>query len=262
MRDRLAARVDPRIKAAYGDFVHMAKWRRAPSARVTRRFARHYGLTVRSGPFEGMRYPDLAVGRVELLTQKLLGAYERELHSVVELVIAGSFDTVVDVGSSDGYYAVGLARRMPGATVYAYEGNPLPQRVSRALAGENGVEGRIDFRGFADVDALRSLPSGPAFVLSDCEGCEAELMDPAAVPMLERSTILIELHDMIVPGVSGLVAERFLDTHSLETIHGEPRFAGDFRELVELPGADYMDRELAITEFRATPMSWALLTPR
>jgi hypothetical protein len=261
VRDRLAAKVDPRIKAAYGDLVHMAKWRRAPAARVTRRFARHYGLTVRSGPFAGMRYPDLAVGRVELLTQKLLGAYERELHDAFESVIAQGFETVVDIGSSDGYYAVGLARRMPEARVHAWEANPLPQRVSRAVARENGVEDRIDFRGLADAAALRDLPEERAFVLSDCEGCERELIDPDAVPLLRTSTILVELHPFAAPGIEATIAERFRDTHRIETISGRPRYVGDFPELVDLPGASYMDRELAVTEYRVHPMDWALLTP-
>jgi hypothetical protein len=260
MRELIADRVDPRIKRAYADRRHMLHWRRSPLARITRKFVGHYGLTVQQGPFAGMRYPEFAVGRGELVVPQLLGSYERELHPAFERAIARGYPQVVDVGSSDGYYAVGLALKMPQATVQAFEMNDFPARVCRAMAAENGVTDRIQMRGLADVSALRALPDVDSFVVCDCEGCEDELMDPDAVPLLRRSDLVVELHPMAVPDIEEKIERRFAPTHDIEIVATDKRYIGDFPKLMELPGVDYVDRELGVSEFRPVPMKWAVLS--
>ena len=90
-------------------------------ARVTERFVAWHGLTVSGGPFAGLTYPD----REPIsLVPKLLGIYERELHGAVEAAVLGQPEVIVNVGAADGYYAVGLARRCPSATVHAFEADP------------------------------------------------------------------------------------------------------------------------------------------
>lgn len=262
MRDSIAARIDPRLKAAYADRAHMLRWRRSPLARITRKFVEHYGLSVQQGPFAGMRYPEYAVGRGELVVPQLLGAYERELQPAFDRVLARGYEQIVDVGASDGYYAVGLALKMPRAVVHAFEVNAFPARVCLALARENGVADRIAMRGLADPAALRALPERDSFVLCDCEGCEGELMDPEAVPLLRRSDLIVELHEFAVPGIQETIVERFGATHDVEIVHTDKRYIGEFPKLMELPGVTYVDRELGVSEFRPVPMRWAVLTRR
>ena len=260
MRDRIASRVDPRVKRAYADRMHMLRWRRSPAARITRKFVARYGLTVQQGPFAGMRYPESAVGRGELVVPQLLGAYERELHPAFERVVARGYEQVVDVGASDGYYAVGLALKMPATQVHAFEMNDFPARVCRALAEENGVADRVTLRGLADLEALRALPERDSFVLCDCEGCEDELMDPDAVPLLRRSDLIVELHEFAVPDIQATIERRFGATHDIEIVPTDKRYIGEFPKLMDLPGVTYMDREIGVSEFRPVPMKWAVLT--
>ena len=260
MLEAIARRIDPRLKHAYADRTHMLRWRRSPVARITTRFVGHYGLTVQQGPFAGMRYPQYAVGRGELVVPQLLGSYERELHPALERVVARGYEQVVDIGASDGYYAVGLAKQMPGATVQAFEMNDFPARVCRALAAENGVADRIELHGLADLEALRALPERGSFVLCDCEGCEDELMDPGAVPLLRQSDLIVELHEFAVPGIQATIERRFGPTHEIEIVQTDKRYIGEFPKLMDLPGVDYVDRELGVSEFRPLPMKWAVLT--
>lgn len=260
MRKQISDKVDPRLKQAYADRMHLLRWRRSPAARVTRKFVNHYGLTVQQGPFAGMRYPRFAVGRGELVVPQLLGAYERELHPAFERVIARGYEQVVDIGASDGYYAVGLAQKMPRATVRAFEMNDFPARVCRALAEENGVADRVELSGLATLEELRALPQRDSFVLCDCEGCEDELMDPENVPLLARSDLIVELHEFAVPDIQATIEARFGPTHDVEIFHTSKRYTGEFPKLMELPGVSYMDREIGVSEFRPTPMKWAVLT--
>ena len=187
MTSLLRAAVPGRVKAAHADAMHRLRWRRSPVARITRAYVRHHGLTVRAGPFAGMVYPEFAVGRGELVVAQLLGAYERELQPAIERVVAAAPEQIVDVGASDGYYAVGLALRCPRSSVHAFELNPFPAEVCRRLAEVNGVAGRVQLRGECRREDLAALEDRPSFVLSDCEGGEDVLMDPDAVPLLRRS---------------------------------------------------------------------------
>lgn len=249
-------------KALHADVMHRLRWRRAPVGRITRAYARSQGLAVQNGPFAGMRVPRFAVGRAESLVPKLLGSYERELHPAIEAAISRRPAVIVDVGASDGYYAVGLARACPEATVFAYEMNPFPARVCRRLAVENGVVERVVIRGECRLEDLRAFPAEPpALVVSDCEGAERELIDPEAVPLLRRSELVVELHGQLAPGVEEAISGRFAGTHHIELIDSEPRYSDEYPALAQVPGVSFMDRELGVMEFRPVPARWAVLTP-
>jgi len=258
---RFAARIDPRLKVVHADVMHRLRWSRSPVARITRAYVRLHGLVVQDGPFKGMVYPRFAVGRGELVVAQLLGAYERELQDPIREVISHRYASIVDIGASDGYYAVGFARACPEATVTAFEMNPFPARVCRALAAANGVADRIRLRGRCDLEELRALPDAETFVLSDCEGCERELIDPDAVPLLRSASLIVELHELAAPGIEKLIRERFEKSHSIRIIHTEPRHIADYPLLLDVPGVSYMDREVGLSEFRPAPMKWAVLEP-
>ena len=259
---RLRSRIPPRVKHLHADLTHLGRWRRLPVARPTRRFVRHHGLRVQAGPFAGMAYPRSAVGRAEQLVAKLLGAYESELHGAIGRLAGEDWDQIADIGAADGYYAVGLALRCPGAEVIAWEMNPLPARVCGELARANGVGDRVDVRGECRLEDLQGLPGGRTLVFSDCEGAEDQLLDPERVPTLRSSALVVELHESLAPGVEARVHERFAPTHDIETLVVERRFAGQHAALADVDGLDHMDQELLLTEFRMLPVSWAVMTPR
>jgi hypothetical protein len=260
--DALRRRVPPGVKHVHSDVTHLARWWRLPVARPTRRFVRRHGLEVMAGPFAGMTYPRSAVGRAEQLVAKLLGAYERELHEAVGELVGRDWKQVIDIGAGDGYYAVGLALSCPTARVRAWEMNPLPARVCTELARANGVDGRLELRGECTLEELRALPDTPSLVVSDCEGCEDELLRPDAVPLLAASAVLVEIHESLAPGVGSRLAERFNATHAVRTIEMEQRYVGDYPALESVDGLHFLDQELLVAEFRSRPIRWAVMTPR
>lgn len=72
------------------------------------------------GPFRGM-----ALGPV-YYPPTLLGTYERELHPWLERIFASPFAHVIDIGGGTGYYACGLALRMPGCASRSSSSRPRP----------------------------------------------------------------------------------------------------------------------------------------
>jgi hypothetical protein len=183
---------------------------------------------------------------------KLVGSYERELHPVIELLASQQFQTIVNVGCADGYYAVGMALRCPGATVRAYEILEEQQASCRATAEANGVGDRILVDGECTAADLAALDR-EALVIMDCEGAEDTLLSS---PML--ATVLVELHDWEDKTLPARVLARYTNSHDVELIHSEPRATVDFPQLSFLSPADH---ELALFE-RYTPMEWAVIRPK
>jgi hypothetical protein len=232
-----------------------------PGVWVSRRVADELGLTVRSGPFAGLRYVERAVGAPHLadcLPAKLIGCYERELHPALERLLELGFSTIVNVGAAEGYYAVGLALRAPEALVYSFEIDEGRRELSQELARANGVEERLETAGECDAAWLAALEDN-CLLLADCEGCEVDLLGAEQAAELSRSALIVELHDFIDPRSSRAVVDRFSATHTCELIPATPRHTGDFPELGFL---GWKNRELAISEVRTHPMAWAVLTPR
>ena len=216
--------------------------------------------TVRSGPFTGMRL----VGEESWghIASYLLGSYERELHGVLEQLLETSYDAVVDVGCAEGYYAVGLARRLPAAIVHAFDIDEQAQRICARLAEVNGVADRVVVGGFCDPDRLEQLIGGRTLVFVDCEGCEAQLLDPTLVPALRGADLVVELHDFIDPTITARILERFGPTHEIEIVDAGTRSADDYPELAAESG---LVRFTALFEARPTdphPMQWAVLRAR
>jgi SAM-dependent methyltransferase len=252
-----------RIRRALGGYSPVLRWYRRvrppwlwkrvnPLGRATARYVREQGLVVKHGLFQGMRYPEQAVGRVGYLPTKLLGCYEPELAPV--LARATDFDLFVDVGCGDGFYCVGYARLSPTTRVIGFETDPQERAVAEALARENRVE--VEVRGTADHAALNDLSDGRLLLMSDVEGYERELLDPDRAPRLRTASMLVELHPNVHPDVADVLASRFGETHAIELIHGRPKSP---HLLDELRGWDAKATNLAVTEGRSALPTWMWL---
>jgi len=230
-----------------------------PDYRRTTRRTRELGrrvssdLTVQGGPFAGMRYLALASG--SSLLPKLVGTYELEIAAEIERAIDSSPDIVVDVGSAEGYYAVGMAFRLPATRVVAFDRRASARHLARRLARLNDVE--VELHGaatHADLQALLAGATAP-LVICDIDGGEADLIDLIRVPALRCARLIIETHDMFVANVTALLVERLASTHKITRYDAEPRTA------VDLPGFDSGDAAVAMDERRPERQSWLACSP-
>jgi predicted O-methyltransferase YrrM len=224
--------------------------------------AQRLNYTIQAGPFAGLVYPPEIIERDGQFVPKLVGSYELEIQPFIREICRRSYSQVINIGAAEGYYAVGLAQHLPGAVVLAYECEPESRAVCEQLAAMNGVKERVLMRGLCDRDALiDALHSGdtsqPALVVCDCEGGELELLDPAIVPGLATADLLIELHDIIAPGITRTIAARFAPTHRLEFVRSVDRDPDVYPALHSLSPDD---RAFLISEHRKGPMEWVLCT--
>lgn len=244
----------------------LASWLASPLAYPSVQIARQTRCRVLLGPFAGMRYPFGFLPRGLFLGPSQVGSYESELHETVERIVAAAPAVVVNVGSAEGYYATGLARRLPDLEMIAFEAEPALRAAAGRLAELNGVAARVDLRGECTAAALAELEpvigDRPACVVMDCEGCEGTLADPESVPWLARASILIELHPSIDAGIEQRLEARFAPAHETEVIRGRSPWAARWEELSRLRGLRQIDRELLVAEFRHGGQDWLWATPR
>jgi hypothetical protein len=216
-----------------------------------------YGLEVRSGSFAGMRYPQEALGHASNLGAKLLGSYEQELVPTIEALLRERFQTILNVGAGEGYYAVGFALRSPESLIRAYEIDGWPRRLCGRLASVNGVAGRVLIEGACRLERLEGEALGRVLIVCDCEGCELDLLRPDRHPLLRAATLLVELHDSVDPTSTSQILRRFARTHDAELISSEPRDPERYEELAGIP-----EGEAHLVLWERAVGSWGLLRPR
>jgi len=223
---------------------------------LAERFVAAHGASVADGPFRGMQYVDASVGSV--LIPKLVGCYELELQPAIERALAQPYDVVVDVGCAEGYYSVGLARRLPrGTVVHAFDTDPDARAGCSELALLNGVADRVVVGGLCDVRLLQQTLRGRSRVFCDCEGYEIELLDPLLVPRLRNADLIVELHDLQHPGLTAALTARFVASHHIELIDAVGRDPAAYPMLDVLPQPQ---RARAVSEYRGGPQQWAVMT--
>lgn len=221
------------------------------------------GCQVRQGPFANMRYVHDSIGSAYL--PKLLGLYEQELALCVEAISQRRPELIVDIGAGEGYYAVGLALRNPSARVIAFEMEPAGQRAVAEMARLNRVDDRLEIHGkceAADLAAALAAVPNPV-VVCDVEGYEDQLLDSLAVPALRRATVLVEVHEFVIPGITIQLKNRFAESHRIVHLWQTPRARTDFpwRTLgTMLLPRSYLD--WAVSEWRPERMSWLWMEPK
>ena len=195
---------------------------------LCRRLMSRHGLTVRHGPFAGLRLPPaclLASGN----TGALLGTYEMELHAWFTGLRANTFQRILDIGAAEGYYAVGMALRT-GTRVDAFDPSSKARRLCRLMAKANGISQLVRTHSWCSERTLRQLEGLRAFILSDCEGFEVSLFSERVVNALANSDLIIELHDHgAPPGTTRRTLEdRFKSTHNVQVVRFKPRDLSNF----------------------------------
>jgi hypothetical protein len=264
VRNDLAWKVLNSTFVPFGCFAKDARTWALASILVEDTIKRYFpDLVVKHGVFRGMKYP-LAKSFYSSLFPKLLGCYELEIQTMLERVCSQPYTEIVNIGCGEGYYAVGLAMRIPTARVFAFDTNREAVERCRRMADLNDVGQRVVTGFFCGPETLKAIPfTGRSFVLSDCEGYEKELFSEDVIPTIAKHDLLIELHDYIDIDISSTIRERFEGTHNIEAAQStdDIKKAHSYR-YDEITDYNLHDRKILLGECRPAIMEWYYLTPR
>jgi SAM-dependent methyltransferase len=174
---------------------------------------------VKNGLFKGLKYPVFeAAGSA--VYPKFIGSYESELTPVFTTIIKQGYDTILDIGCAEGYYANGLALTNPQARVYAYDVDERARRICEQISKLNGLEGRVIIGSKMDAAGLGAfdLAGRKTLIISDCEGYEKALFTKQNISNLKNADVLIEVHDLFDMTISGYLKEIFNSTHHIQVL--------------------------------------------
>ena len=231
----------------------LSKWR---SVLIQNTVLKHQGTVVMEGPLKGLDFlPQSAEG---CHIAKLLGCYEQPLQPFIEAAIKDNYPTILNIGCAEGYYAVGMARRMPKTMVMAYDLNPKAQEVCASLAHKNGVSERVRIGGLFEPADFAAYADQQVLLLCDIEGAERALLDPEQSPALKGMDIIVESHECLTAGITQTLMDRFKPTHEITLVQDNGQ-----RQLHQAPQWFYnfahLDQLLATWEWRSGPTPWLVM---
>lgn len=259
----LIARSDAACRALLPALREIERQRRQQQSQfAARALAALPTLAVQHGPFTGLVYPT-AQAHGSVLYPKLLGSYERELHSALEEILAEPLTAIVDIGCAEGYYAVGLAMRAPETPVFAFDTDAQARESCRQMAVRNDVAALVTVGEECSAERLTRLALGRhALVVSDCEGAERWIFTDDVAEALRPHHLIIELHDFLQPGTGELLVKRLGRTHSLlqvDALDDDDRISR--YQYAELATFSERQRWQLLTEGRPAGMSWLVCSP-
>ena len=208
------------------------------------------------GPLKGMDFlPQSAEG---CHIAKLLGCYEQPLLPYIEAAIQASYPLILNIGCAEGYYAVGMARRMLATRVLAFDLNPNAQQVCTELAARNNISERVTVGALFKPEDFATYAGERVLVLCDIEGGERDLLNPETAPALVGMDLIVESHECLIPGITKLLIDRFSATHDITVVEDNGQ-----RQLPNAPAwfndLAHLDQLLAVWEWRSGPTPWLVM---
>ena len=223
------------------------------------------GFRVNNGPFKGMQYIDEAF--VGFVCHKVIGTYEKEIKHIIEHELKNNYDAIFDLGSAEGYYAVGMAKFGNSRKVVSFEGSEQGRKLQQRLAKLNGVADKIEIHGYCKKEQLKEhlKEYEKVFIICDVDGFELALLDNNHVPGLNAATMLIECHNHCFAAMEKTLIDRFSSTHDHESF--SVRECVDYNDYpcpnlyYRLLPKKYKDFPIKETE-RAAEDTWLYLKPK
>ena len=231
----------------------LSKWR---SVLIQNTLLQAQGAVVMQGPLAGMDF--LAQSAEGCHIAKLLGCYEQPLQPFIEQAITNAYPTILNIGCAEGYYAVGMARRMPNTKVLAFDLNPNAQKVCINLAQKNSVDDRVMVGALFKPEDFANYANQKLLVLCDIEGAEKDLLDPEMAPALKGMDLIVESHECLIPGITQALINRFKASHQITLVQDNGQ-----RQIKDAPqwfnNFAHLDQLLATWEWRSGPTPWLVM---
>ena len=204
------------------------------------------------GPFLGMLYVKESLGSVYY--PKLIGVYEKELHTVIEAQSDRFFEKIIVIGAGEGYYAVGLARKWD-RPVLAFEKDEKGRKLitQLSLINEKSIFVKGAFEPGIDTHSNKD------FILVDVEGDEKKILTPEQFIEWQFSMLVVEVHSN---SIKGLLKERADFTHHFTFIPTQERSVKDYP--FSPPFSKLLKRWwwAAIQEWRKDAIGWLVFEPK
>ena len=231
----------------------LSKWR---SVLIQDAFLKHQGTVVMQGPLAGLDF--IRQSSEGCHVAKLLGSYEQPLQPFVVAAMKAKYQTILNIGCAEGYYAVGMALNMTDTKVLAFDLDPIARETCKSLALKNKVSERVSIGGLFKPEDFASYANQKVLVFCDIEGAEKDLLDPNLAPELAHMDLIVESHECLIPGLTNSLIGRFKNTHDITVVQDDGQ-----RTLQSPPqwflNLAHLDQLLATWEWRSGATPWLVM---
>jgi hypothetical protein len=218
---------------------------------------------IQGGPFQGIYF--FTSSPWSGLLAKLLGVYEAELTPTLVDWKGKQFSHVINIGSADGYHALGSAKLWPSAMIIAYETEQSGREILQESVMHNGFDGRIQCRSTCTPEEFQNVlkEASSGLVIMDVEGGEDELLADKSRDLLRSFHLIVELHDLRIDHLGDRLMERFSETHTISEVWTQKRRWRDFSFPKNPLLRSYLLEQLRdlADEERGAPMRWFIFEP-
>lgn len=184
-------------------------------------------LEVQYSNFKGMKYIDTT--NYGAIYHKLLGSYEEPIQNWISEIKNKNYDIIIDIGCSEGYYAVGFAYKGFANKIIAYDIDNSAIDMAKKLASINKLKSELIIINsectFSDIENIVKEHK-KVLIFCDIEGGEINLLDNNKCQALNQADIILESHDLFFNEnryVTETIKKRFLNTHKIEIIQDYKR---------------------------------------
>jgi hypothetical protein len=232
-------------------------------AEVSNRLTRLHGNSILYGPLKGIALSNCSWWGATDRAAMIFGLYEIEVMQML-LNKPNSYNTFVDLGAADGYYAVGLLKAKYFTNAYAFEINAKGRDVVSQNAELNCVSQKLQVYGEATqtfYEILSKEERESAVILVDIEGAEFDLLSESVFKQLNKAIFIVELHDFFFADGCKKTQDlinRSSNTHRYTEVYMGSRNPSECKELNTLSDSD---RWLICSEGRAQLMRWLRFDP-
>jgi hypothetical protein len=133
------------------------------------------------------------------------------LHPALASFISRKPHQIVNIGCAEGYYAVGLAWRLPNAKVDAFRSDPRAREFCAELARLNGVEARVRIYGLIETNTYYAHGLRESYTGTGTSGRDRFIYDGVNV-LLEKlpgGTFAIHTQQPETPGGTLMISGPF-----------------------------------------------------
>jgi len=224
------------------------------------------GGVIRHGLLKGFRIGWHSTWGFGTRAAMILGLYEIELQAEIAGIPA-RFDSLINLGASDGYYGVGLVATGRFARSVCYEIHPYNRGILEMVVQDSGVRDKVctvgeATRSFPEEAEAFGLDLGRTVVICDIEGGEFDLFDDAVLAKLSRSVLLIELHEHLFQDGARRLDDLVARARRHFRVRVVPQAGRNPFAVPELKDLPETDQWLICSEGRVFPQSWLRLDPR
>jgi hypothetical protein len=226
-----------------------------------------YNNSVISGPYKNMFFSEKSYSGIGDLGAKIIGVYELEVQNkLLELINNFNIENFVNIGSAEGYHAIGVAKQEKIKKIITLEKDEKSTSIFTENIKKNNLKKNITIENEANSGTFNILNTKIDFsktlFLIDIEGNELELLDDKAIELLKKSFLIIENHKFLLCDQKqykyDMLINKLKNTFNLEIIKNTGRDISQIKEISDLSENELM---MVISESRIKMMEWLVLSP-